>query len=65
MEAAGDDLDDVVARFSDVQARYQDLGGYELEARAQSILHGLGFADEQMPHDVGTLLKIPRVAVIN
>jgi ATPase subunit of ABC transporter with duplicated ATPase domains len=55
LEAAGDDLDDVVARFGDVQARYQDLGGYELEARAQAILHGLGFADEQMPNDVGTL----------
>src|SRR5882724_4495807 len=48
LEAAGDDLDDVVARFGDVQARYQDLGGYELEARAQTILHGLGFADAQL-----------------
>ncbi|HET7504167.1 MAG TPA: ATP-binding cassette domain-containing protein, partial [Kofleriaceae bacterium] len=55
LEAAGDDLDDVVARFGDVQARYQDLGGYELEARAQTILHGLGFVDEQMQNDVGTL----------
>jgi len=55
LEAAGDDLDDVVARFGDVQARYQDLGGYELEARAQSILHGLGFADDVIPNDVGTL----------
>jgi len=55
LEAAGDDLDDVVARFGDVQARYQDLGGYELEARAQTILHGLGFVDEQMASDVGTL----------
>ena len=55
LEAAGDDLDDVVARFGEVQARYQDLGGYELEARAQTILHGLGFVDDQMLHDVGTL----------
>jgi ATPase subunit of ABC transporter with duplicated ATPase domains len=55
LEAAGDDLDEVVARFSDVQARYQDLGGYELEARAQEILHGLGFVDDQMHDDVGTL----------
>jgi ATPase subunit of ABC transporter with duplicated ATPase domains len=55
LEAAGDDLEDVVARFGDVQARYQDLGGYELESRAQAILHGLGFHDEQMPNDVGTL----------
>jgi len=55
LEAAGDDLDEVVARFGEVQARYQDLGGYELEARAQTILHGLGFSDEQMGNDVGTL----------
>ncbi|MBA3820421.1 MAG: ABC-F family ATP-binding cassette domain-containing protein [Deltaproteobacteria bacterium] len=55
LEAAGDDLDEVVTRFGEVQARYQDLGGYELEARAQSILHGLGFGDEVMGNDVGTL----------
>jgi ATPase subunit of ABC transporter with duplicated ATPase domains len=50
-----DPTDDVVMRFGEVQARYQDLGGYELEARAQEILHGLGFAQEQMHADVGTL----------
>jgi ATPase subunit of ABC transporter with duplicated ATPase domains len=55
LEAAGDDLDEVVERFGDVQARYQDLGGYELEARAQTILHGLGFADAILGNDVGTL----------
>ncbi|MDQ3298452.1 MAG: ATP-binding cassette domain-containing protein [Myxococcota bacterium] len=55
LEAAGDDLDEVVTKFGEVQARYQDLGGYELEARAQSILHGLGFGDEVMGNDVGTL----------
>jgi ATPase subunit of ABC transporter with duplicated ATPase domains len=55
LEAAGDDLDDVVIRFGEVQARYQDLGGYELEARAQEILAGLGFTTEQLGDDVGTL----------
>jgi ATPase subunit of ABC transporter with duplicated ATPase domains len=55
LEAAGDDLDDVVTRYADVQARYQDLGGYELEARAQTILHGLGFEPDRMGHDVGAL----------
>jgi ATPase subunit of ABC transporter with duplicated ATPase domains len=55
LEAAGDDLDEVVTRFGDVQARYQDLGGYELEARAQEILAGLGFHQDQIPNDVGTL----------
>jgi ATPase subunit of ABC transporter with duplicated ATPase domains len=55
LEEGGDDLDDVVTRFGEVQARYQDLGGYELEARAQEILHGLGFAQEQLGNDVSTL----------
>jgi ATPase subunit of ABC transporter with duplicated ATPase domains len=55
MEEAGDDLDEVVTRYADVQARYQDLGGYELEARAQTILHGLGFEPDRMGHDVGAL----------
>jgi ATPase subunit of ABC transporter with duplicated ATPase domains len=55
LEAAGDDLDEVVVRFGEVQARYQDLGGYELEARAQEILAGLGFRSEQVGNDVGTL----------
>ncbi len=55
MENPGDDLDTVVERFSEVQERYQALGGYELDARAMAILKGLGFHDEQMGNDVGTL----------
>ena len=55
LEAAGDDLVEVVTRFGEVQARYQDLGGYELEARAQEVLHGLGFAGERFGDDVGSL----------
>ncbi len=55
LESGEGDLDAVVTRFGEVQARYQDLGGYELEARAQTILHGLGFHDDQMPNDVATL----------
>jgi ATPase subunit of ABC transporter with duplicated ATPase domains len=55
MAEAGDDLDQIVARYGEVQARYQDLGGYELEARAESILHGLGFDPGRLQDDVGTL----------
>ncbi|MBX3154977.1 MAG: ABC-F family ATP-binding cassette domain-containing protein [Deltaproteobacteria bacterium] len=55
MENPGDDLEQVVERFSDVQARYQDLGGYDLEARAHAILAGLGFSEGQAGNDVGTL----------
>ncbi len=55
LEDPGDDLEQVVERFGEVQARYQDLGGYELEARAQAILSGLGFHTEQVANDVATL----------
>jgi ATPase subunit of ABC transporter with duplicated ATPase domains len=55
MAEGGDDLDDVIQRFGDVQARYQELGGYEVEARAQTILAGLGLQPEQVTADVGQL----------
>ncbi|HKR62830.1 MAG TPA: ABC-F family ATP-binding cassette domain-containing protein [Thermoanaerobaculia bacterium] len=44
-----------LARYGEVQEEYQHLGGYELEARAREVLHGLGFADEQIDGDVGAL----------
>jgi ATPase subunit of ABC transporter with duplicated ATPase domains len=49
------DLDRILHRFGEVQVVYQDLGGYELEARAKEILHGLGFRDDQIDGDVGAL----------
>jgi ATPase subunit of ABC transporter with duplicated ATPase domains len=55
MADAGDDLDKVVERFGEVQARYQELGGYEVEARAHAILAGLGLSPEQVADDVGKL----------
>src|SRR5207245_2894778 len=53
-DAAGD-MDRILARFGDVQARYDELGGYALEARAREILAGLGLAEEVMDGDVGAL----------
>ncbi len=50
-----DELDRILARYGEVEARYQDLGGYELEARAKEVLHGLGFTDAQIDGDVGAL----------
>jgi ATPase subunit of ABC transporter with duplicated ATPase domains len=55
MAEAGDDLEKTIERFGEVQARYQELGGYELEARAQTILAGLGLQPEQITADVGKL----------
>jgi ATPase subunit of ABC transporter with duplicated ATPase domains len=55
MAEGGDDLDRAVARYGEVQARYQDLGGYELEARAHAILAGLGFEADHVAGDVAHL----------
>jgi ATPase subunit of ABC transporter with duplicated ATPase domains len=44
-----------LARYGEVQEEYQHLGGYELEARAREVLHGLGFSDEQIDGDAGAL----------
>jgi len=44
-----------VERYGEVQARFQELGGYEVEARAHTILAGLGLQPEQVEADVGQL----------
>ncbi|HZU52499.1 MAG TPA: ABC-F family ATP-binding cassette domain-containing protein [Holophagaceae bacterium] len=51
----GDELEKIIERFGHVQEEYQHLGGYELEAKARAVLHGLGFEDEQIDGDVGAL----------
>ena len=50
-----DELDTLVERFGEVQARFEELGGYELDARARETLAGLGFSQEMMDGDVGQL----------
>ena len=50
-----DELEKLVDRFGHVQARFDELGGYALEARAREIMAGLGFSQEQMDGDVGNL----------
>ncbi len=49
------ELDELVERFGHAQARFDELGGYSLEARAREILAGLGFSEAMMDGDVGTL----------
>jgi ATPase subunit of ABC transporter with duplicated ATPase domains len=53
-EQAGD-MDAILERFGDVQARFEELGGYALEGKAREVLHGLGFSQEMMDGDVGRL----------
>ncbi|MEZ6038643.1 MAG: ABC-F family ATP-binding cassette domain-containing protein [Planctomycetota bacterium] len=50
-----DRMDEILAHYGEVQAEYQDRGGYELEARAKEVLHGLGFDDAMIAGDVGAL----------
>ncbi len=50
-----DRLDAILERFGDVQARFEELGGYALDGRAREVLDGLGFSQEMMDGDVGKL----------
>ncbi|WP_458096679.1 ABC-F family ATP-binding cassette domain-containing protein [Roseomonas sp. WA12] len=50
-----DELDAIIERFGEVQGRFEELGGYALEGRAQEVLAGLGFSQEMMDGDVGKL----------
>src|SRR6201999_1949509 len=49
------DMDAIVARYGDVQGRFEELDGYALEARAREVLAGLSFSQERMDGDVGAL----------
>ncbi len=50
-----DALERTVERFGEVQARFDELGGYALESRAREILAGLGFHPETVDEDVARL----------
>lgn len=50
-----DEMDALVERYGEVQARFESLGGYGLEGKASEVLAGLGFSQEMMDGDVGKL----------
>jgi ATPase subunit of ABC transporter with duplicated ATPase domains len=50
-----DDMDAIIERYGEVQARFEELGGYALEGRAREVLAGLSFTEEMMDGDVGAL----------
>ena len=50
-----DEMDDIVSRYGEVQARFEELGGYALEGRAREVMSGLSFSQEMMDGDVGAL----------
>ena len=50
-----DDFDAIVARYGEVQGRFEELDGYALEGKAREVLAGLSFSEERMNGDVGAL----------
>jgi len=50
-----DDMDEIITRYGEVQARFEELDGYALEGRAREVLAGLSFTQEMMDGDVGAL----------
>ena len=53
-ERAGE-LETILTRYGELQSRFDELDGYSLDARARSILAGLGFSQARMEQDVGLL----------
>ena len=50
-----DEMDAIIERYGEVQARYEELDGYALEGRAREVLDGLSFNQEMMDGDVSKL----------
>jgi ATPase subunit of ABC transporter with duplicated ATPase domains len=53
--ARADAMEVIIARYGEVQARFEELDGYALEGRAREVLAGLSFSQEMMDSDVGAL----------
>ncbi|HET9220038.1 MAG TPA: ABC-F family ATP-binding cassette domain-containing protein [Terriglobia bacterium] len=53
--SCANDMSRILERFGEVQEEYDHLGGYALESQAREVLAGLGFDDERIDGDVGSL----------
>ncbi len=53
--ARADEMEEIIARYGEVQHRFEELDGYALEGRAREVLAGLSFSQEMMDGDVGAL----------
>ena len=49
------EMEQIIERYGEVQARFEELGGYALESRAREVLAGLSFSQKMMDGDVGAL----------
>ncbi len=50
-----DEMEEIIARYGEVQHRFEEFDGYALDGRAREALSGLGFSQEMMEGDVGAL----------
>lgn len=50
-----DAMDEIIARYGEVQEQFEELDGYALDGRAREVLDGLGFSQTMMDGDVGAL----------
>ncbi len=39
-----DEMEEIIERYGEVQARFEELDGYALEGRAREVLAGLSFS---------------------
>src|SRR3954468_3496096 len=46
-----DEMESIIERYGEVQARFEELGGYALEGLAREILAGLSFSPKMMDGD--------------
>src|SRR3979411_3341587 len=46
-----DEMDAIIERYGETQARFEELDGYALEGRAREVLAGLSFSPEGMGTD--------------
>lgn len=53
--ARADEMDQLIERYGEVQAQFEELDGYAMESRAREVLAGLSFSQEMMDGDVGAL----------
>ena len=49
------EMDQLIERYGEIQAQFEELDGYALDSRAREVLAGLSFTQEMMDGDVGAL----------
>lgn len=50
----GEDHDELLARYGDLQHRFEELGGFRADAEVAKVLTGLGFREEQFEQQTET-----------